>query len=124
MKLFKIILLSLLALGLIIVFFVFDPSNYSFFPKCPFLYLTGFTCPGCGSQRAIHDLLHLNLSGALKHNPFMVLIIPYFLGAIYVRTKKKWNAREKKIRKIFYGAPAIWTLLVVTISFWIGRNIF
>ena len=37
---------ALLVLGL------FDPSVSAFFPKCPFLLLTGLQCPGCGKWYA------------------------------------------------------------------------
>ncbi|WP_225974845.1 DUF2752 domain-containing protein [Arachidicoccus ginsenosidivorans] len=53
----------------------------SWFPKCPFRSLTGLQCPGCGSQRAIHDLLNLDILGAFRENALMVVSIPYIVTA-------------------------------------------
>ena len=59
---------------------LFDPAKYAFFPKCPFLLLTGgLRCPGCGSQRAIHSLLHLNLKEAFLYNPMVIISIPFLV---------------------------------------------
>lgn len=59
------------------LYYFFDPHQGSF-PACPFYQLTGWFCTGCGSQRALHDLLHLNLWESLGHNllllPALVLV--------------------------------------------------
>jgi len=67
--------LSGLAAG--IVLRVFDPAASGIFPPCPFHYLTGLYCPGCGSLRAIHHLLHGNLQAAWAMNPLAVLLLPF-----------------------------------------------
>lgn len=56
-----------------------NPLEHSFFPKCPFLVATGYQCAGCGSQRAVHHLLHLELGLALRENLLLVLSAPYIL---------------------------------------------
>ena len=45
-----------------IFLFFFNPSSPAnqFFPKCPFRLVTGWQCPGCGSTRALYQLLHLH----------------------------------------------------------------
>ncbi|MDR9448893.1 MAG: DUF2752 domain-containing protein, partial [Psychroflexus sp.] len=63
----------ILGSGLIVIYFAFNPESISFFPSCPFHSITGLYCPGCGSQRAIHDLLHANFLAAFSHNPLIVL---------------------------------------------------
>ena len=55
---------------------MFDPSKFSFFPRCPFLLLTGLQCPGCGTQRALHQLLHLHIGEAFRYNAMMVRCWP------------------------------------------------
>lgn len=113
--------LVLLAAALYI-FYTFDPSVHPFFSRCPFLLATGYECPGCGSQRAIHSLLHLNIGAALKYNAFMVLALPYiFLGVYleYFGGKKRFPGVEK----IFFGRWSAVVVLVVVIAFWILRNL-
>ena len=59
-----------------VIYYVYDPATMPF-PRCPFLMLTGWECPGCGSQRAIHSLLHLDIAAAWRYNALLVLSIPY-----------------------------------------------
>jgi len=56
---------------------VFDPATSGMFPPCPVRYLTGWYCPGCGSLRAIHQLLHGNLRAAWAMNPLTVVLAPF-----------------------------------------------
>lgn len=85
------VLLSLLHL------YLHDPERGGFL-DCPFRLLTGLLCPGCGSQRAIHDLLHLRVVEAFGHNALLVLSIP-LLGLQWGwsrlnRTAKPLSARN------------------------------
>jgi len=59
-----------------LVFFAFDPTRVSFFPPCLFHLLTGWDCPGCGAQRALHELLHGDIIAALRLNAMFVLSLP------------------------------------------------
>ena len=59
------------------VYSKYDPMVGALFPKCPFKVLTGWSCPGCGLQRAFHALLDGQLGKALSYNYFFVLSIPY-----------------------------------------------
>jgi hypothetical protein len=105
---------ALLILGL------FNPDHYHFL-RCPFLTLTGFKCPGCGSQRAIHYLLHGDVVQAARMN---LLFIP---GIVYAGTgfllsafqPNGWTAIQQK----WYGKNAAYVALVVIVVFWIGRNL-
>jgi hypothetical protein len=50
------------------LFFFFNPEEKGLFPECVFHSMTGFYCPGCGAQRAIHHFLHLEIGGVLRNN--------------------------------------------------------
>ncbi|MEZ4740333.1 MAG: DUF2752 domain-containing protein [Flavobacteriales bacterium] len=55
--------------------YLHDPEKGGFL-SCPFRLLTGLLCPGCGSQRALHDLMHLRIAEAFWHNALLVASIP------------------------------------------------
>ena len=108
--------------GIIIIYSYFNPAQHSFFIPCPFNYVTGYHCPGCGSQRAIHQLLHLNILGALRLNPLLVLSLPLlFLGVGF----QVWNyIFETQYRiNFFYNNKFIYGYFIVVILYWILRNI-
>src|SRR5690606_39698923 len=44
-----------------VVIILRDPNASCIYPTCPFLYLTGWYCPGCGSLRALPALTHLDV---------------------------------------------------------------
>src|SRR5579872_6995396 len=64
------------ALGVVLLR-TFDPATSGVFPPCPVRYLTGWYCPGCGSLRALHALLHGNLRQAWAMNPLTLIVLPY-----------------------------------------------
>jgi len=117
------IAIAIAAVGVLFVFYTLDPAEQPVFPRCPFLLLTGYECPGCGSQRAIHSLLHFDFKAAFRYNALMVPVIPYVLIGIYLQCFGG-SRRHPKIEKIFYGRWSALTVLVLVFAFWIGRNLF
>ena len=75
---------ALLALGaffLVLAVLVFvDPRTARFAPVCPLHYTTGLHCPGCGTGRALHALVHGDLVRAIRLNVLAVATIPVFLA--------------------------------------------
>jgi hypothetical protein len=57
----------------------FDPATDSRFPGCPFFAATDLYCPGCGSLRAMHALLHGHLMYAFRLNPLMMIVAPFLV---------------------------------------------
>ena len=110
----------LLVVGM--VYYFNNPAESWFFLKCPVNYVTGLRCPGCGSQRAIHELLHLNFKQAFAYNPLLIAAIPYTALGIAFNTETL-KTRYPKTRKFFYGQRALYVVLVVVILFFILRNI-
>jgi len=80
---------GVLVLLLVSLYYFFNPTVSNFFPKCPFHTITGLYCPGCGSQRAIHDLMHLNIFEAINHNALMFFAFTFGIG-LYLYSKKKF----------------------------------
>jgi hypothetical protein len=108
-----------IAIGAIYLF-IFEPGKTGFFPACPFRMLTGFTCPGCGSTRGLHRLLHGDIVSALEFNPLMVLSLPFLLYALVRYTAAAVSGRPLQRHNI--DAKYIWVLFGIIMSFWIFRN--
>lgn len=97
-----------------------SPHLPGFYPVCPSYALTGLYCPGCGSLRAVHDLVHLDLAGAWSMNPLAVLALPLVVGSWFA-----WLHRAAAGRPRRWISPP-WVpnaLLVVVVVFWVARNI-
>ena len=117
----KLLLVSGAIFAMAIALFFMDPAEGNFYPPCPFHRLTGLHCPGCGSLRAVHQLLHGHWAAAFSLNPVMVSLLPVLL---YVFLSKILEAvRGRGLPRFFVPAPFIWILLGVIVLFWIMRNI-
>ena len=103
-----------------VVLFFFDPATSGLYGKCPFHMLTGLHCPGCGTLRASHQLLHMNLAAAIRLNPLTVASMPFLTYAFASRALT--GLRGRPLPRIFVPAPWIWALLVVILAFWFLRN--
>lgn len=104
-----------------VVYFAFDPSQAGFFPRCTFLTLTGYKCPGCGSQRALHALLHGDIAAAWHHNAALLVAIP--VVAVYLVGELKRTTWLRFYRAISHPW-LVYTILAAIILWWVGRNIF
>jgi len=98
-----------------------NPRNVELFPKCPLYVTTGIYCPGCGSQRATHNLLNFNILGVLNQNAlyiFGLIVLGYhrlISGINYIFSKTIYNY-------IYHPKTPI-VLLIIIVVFWILRNI-
>lgn len=110
---------SLLLAGSIYLY-VFEPGKNGFFPPCMFRALTGFTCPGCGSTRAMHQILHGHFVAAFMLNPLLLVAIPFILFAFlrYSVVVMRGGIPRQNVMP----AVLIYALFVVIVSFWIFRN--
>ena len=102
-------------------YFLLNPYEQEyFFISCPFYQISGYQCPGCGSQRAFHELLHLRIFEAIKQNVLFVLAIPYVLVIFYTSFHQE---KYQKLRQILMGNKTLLILLVVAILFGVLRNL-
>lgn len=110
----------LLAITFLSVYFWFDPST-GFFPRCPFLSATGYLCPGCGSQRALHALLHGDFVAAWQFNAMMLVFIPVVIILLVAEfCKAEFPGFYMKVNSRY----VIWGVFVSIVAWWILRNIF
>ncbi len=114
-------ILLLLLTGVAVLFFVLDPTKHTIFPKCMFHSLTGAYCPGCGSQRALHSLLHLDIAGVVSYNflflPAALFILYHYIHPLLNRIFG-WN-----LPNLFYKKYTPWVVFAVVIAFWVARNL-
>ncbi len=109
------------AAAAIIMLGFFDPSIAGLFPPCPLRYLTGWYCPGCGSLRALHQLLRGNLRAAWALNPLTILLLPFL--AYGTASYALFEIRGRHLPRIFL--PEVWirALCGLIILFGLARNI-
>ncbi|GAA4598540.1 DUF2752 domain-containing protein [Planotetraspora phitsanulokensis] len=97
-----------------------DPNQPGHYPTCPFLFLTGFYCPGCGALRAMHALGHADLVSALGFNPFAVATLPFLVFWWGRWALRSWQGRP--VRTSLAHPAYIWALFVAVILFGVLRN--
>ncbi len=112
-------IISLVA-GASVMLFLFDPNRYPFYPICLFHKITGLSCPGCGSLRALHQLLHGRLAAALHFNALLVVSLPLLAWLAIVVAVRKLRQRPEA----FTIRPRwLWWALATMVVFGVLRNL-
>jgi hypothetical protein len=118
----RVALLTALALpALAVVLYHFPPIDGSIYPKCVFYWATGLHCPGCGTARCLHSLLHGDLAQAASYNVLTLLALPWLLAVglhFVLGAALGWKPSRRLL-----PAWAIWLLFVVVVAFWVLRNV-
>ncbi len=121
-KIIAVLILVVLA-GLILLYRQYNPDNYGWFPRCPSKSLLGLDCAGCGSQRALHQLLNGNIKAAFQEN---LLIIPFLiymaLGYAYGFVRNP-GAKLQRWQKLLFGKWAMRVIILVVLVYSIYKNI-
>jgi len=108
------------ACGLVAVLYQFNPARFGFYPVCLFHATTGLLCPGCGSLRSMHQMLHGNLGTALHCNLLLVLSVPVIAGLVIRYAWLRWQQRPTT----FLIRPSwIWAAAAAVFLFSILRNL-
>lgn len=99
-----------------------DPSaaGNRFLP-CPFKLLTGWDCPGCGSQRMLHELTHLRLAAALHDNAAAVAATPFLLYTFLAWTLATYTTR--RLPRWRPGPRAVGLLAAAVLTWGVARNL-
>ena len=114
-----LVIAALMVFGFI--YYALDPSSSTMFPRCTFLSLTGYKCPGCGSQRAIHALLHGDVVAAFKFNALMMVSIPWLALCFFAESQR---VRNPRLYARLNSPLLIWIFLAMVLGWWLLRNIF
>ena len=110
-----------MAAGGLSLVYLLDPDTSDLYPPCPFLALTGFYCPGCGTLRALHQLARGHPLAALDLNPLMMLVLPFI--AYFLASHAMLAVTGRPLRKFFVRPVFIWVLLGAVLVYWLLRNI-
>lgn len=104
-----------LIVGMVAVAFlgVFDPTEIPA-PRCVFKAVTGWDCPGCGTQRAVHALLHGRVAEAWHYNAMLFVAVPLCIG-ISAGRGPIWRASRHPVAGIVSG--------VAFVLWWVVRNL-
>lgn len=103
------------------VYFVVDPAVSRVVPKCLFHELTGWQCPGCGSQRMLHALLHGDIAAAWHHNAVLLLLLPLLAPLLWLELNR---TRHPRLYMRVHSVSVALTAVSLLVAWWIFRNIF
>lgn len=109
-----------IAVAVMATYYMLGPES-GLYPRCIFRQLTGFDCPGCGSQRAIHALLHGHIADAWRHNALLLIEIPLIAALLIARPLRH---RHPRLHRILNSRALILTLLATIVLWTIIRNLF
>ena len=117
-------LLALLGCMLVggVVLYLYSPESLRI-PRCPFLQLTGWQCPGCGSLRGIHALLHGNIVRVLQLNVMLIPALLYLALLMMLELTRPHSVRAERLYRRFSGRIASWIIFVLIVVWGIGRNL-
>lgn len=93
---------------------LFDPVSHPA-PRCIFNALTGWQCPGCGTQRAVHAALNGRFAVAWSENPAVFFAAP--LAVLYA-------CSPKRLEKVLYSPVAFYAIASAVVLWWVLRNVF
>lgn len=109
------------AAAVAVIYFTVDPAHSAWIPKCAFHSITGYDCPGCGSQRMLHALLHGDFAAAWQANAFIICVTPLLALMAYAAATRQ---RHPLLYSRLNSLPVIIILTVALIAWSILRNLF
>lgn len=108
---------------MILFYFIFDPEGSILFPKCVVRSTTGLLCPGCGIQRAIHAMLHLDFASAMRHNALFTILTPYLIVGVVMELSPPLKARYDSLYQKLFSRNILYAVIIAIILFTIVRNL-
>ena len=115
-----VILFAAVITGLVLIY-TFNPVTATSIPDCPFHYFTGLFCPGCGTLRALHNILHGNFSSGFDFNPLLVILLPYITYGIISKFVNYLTGKHMFNYEI--SSKGSYALLIAICVYMIARNI-
>jgi hypothetical protein len=106
--------------GVLVWFYLFDPSKADAFLPCPFHAATGWSCPGCGTQRAVHLFLHGEFLAALRSNPLALVLVPVVAYVFF--SHFAGDAFGRRMPELRFRNSFLWVAAALVVVYWIARN--
>ena len=106
-------------MGALALLRVHDPHQSGSYGFCPFLLVTGQPCPGCGGLRAMNDLTHGDVVGALSSNAMAVVLLVTMAGAWLVWAHRRWRGKPAPLLAV--TSPVLWALVIGFVVFGVLR---
>ena len=108
-----LVVLTLLYLG--------APDSEAWWLKCPLFQLTGWQCPLCGLQRAVHTFLHGDFLAAWRYNPALWILLPY-VGVWLVGSCSERVARTRVY--VWCTSTGVVLAMLLMLCMWgVARNV-
>ncbi len=107
--------------ALLALYYIFNPATSQWAPKCMFHAVTGLDCPGCGSQRMLHALIHGDFAAAWSANPFLLCAAPAIILLIIAAARR---TRFPRLYQRLNSPVAIAVYVVLLLGWTVWRNIF
>lgn len=117
----KIWIIVVLLIVVAVFYFSINPATSKYMPRCVFLVVTGYKCPGCGSQRVIHSVLHGDFVAAFRYNAFFMVAIPLIILYLLNDYTKLIPGKVGEVITHHYTIAAI---AIVVVLWWVLRNVF
>lgn len=104
-----------------ILYYRLNPVDYEWMPKCPSKFISGYDCPGCGSQRALHAVLNGRFTEAWQLNPFLCSSLP--LAAAVGWSSFPSLRGSGTARRITHSPVVTWAYIAAFFGWWVLRNV-
>ena len=101
------------------VYFFVDPMEVRWMPKCLWKMATGTDCPGCGSQRMAHALVHGDLYAAWHANAYALCMLPLIVFLLWLEF---FRERYPRLYIKLHSPLVVWTLGASVLGWWVLRN--
>src|ERR1700749_2042734 len=85
--------------------------------RCPFKYLTGIDCPGCGFQRSVLALINGDLNKSLTLYPATIPLLIFFAYGIADKFFKL-DTKNQLVKKTGFMLIGSLILISYTIKLW------
>ena len=112
--------LVVLVVILAVIYYFVDPMEVRWMPKCLWKVATGTDCPGCGSQRMAHALMHGDLRGAWRANAYALCMLPLIGFMVWLDF---FRGRHPRLYRRVYAPVAVWMLGASVFVWWVARNL-